>query len=305
MKFKKEELTKSPLNYTGGKYKLLPQILPYIPDNINTFVDLFCGGCNVGININANSIICNDIEPHIISLLNYFKTCTSDKLIENIESVIKEYKLSDTNTYGYEYYGCNSSDGVAKYNKDKYIKLRADYNKDTSNDLMFYIVLMFAFSNQIRFNSKGEFNMPVNKRDFNSNIRKNTINFIDKLNNINIQFTNKDFKELQLNDLNSQDFIYCDPPYLVTCASYNEQDGWNEYHEKDLLKLLDEANEKGIRFALSNVLENKGKSNDILKEWCKKYNTYHLNNTYANCNYHAKDKSTSGTDEVLITNYIL
>jgi len=56
---------------------------------------------------------------------------------------------------------------------------------------------------------------------------------------------------------------------------------------------------------LSNVLENKGKSNDILKEWSKKYNINHLNNTYGNCNYHAKDKSTSGTDEVLITNYII
>ena len=304
MEFKKEELIKSPLNYTGGKYKLLPQILPYIPNDIDTFVDLFAGGCNVGANIKANNIICNDIEPHIIRLLNYFKTCTSDELIKSIENIIQEYELSDTSKNGYEYYDCNSSDGVAKYNKEKYIKLRAEYNKDTSNDLMFYMTLMFAFSNQIRFNSKGEFNMPVNKRDFNNNIRKNTINFVNKLNELNINFTNKDFKEINLDNLNSQDLIYCDPPYLVTCASYNEQDGWNEIHERELLELLDKANEKGIRFALSNVLENKGKSNDILKEWCKKYNTYHLNNTYGNCNYHAKDKSVSSTDEVLITNYI-
>ena len=67
MEFKKEELIKSPLNYVGGKYKLLPQILPYIPDNINTFVDLFTGGCNVGININANKIICNDLESVVIN----------------------------------------------------------------------------------------------------------------------------------------------------------------------------------------------------------------------------------------------
>ena len=72
---------------------------------------------------------------------------------------------------------------------------------------------------------------------------------------------------------------------------------------KDLLNLLDSLNNKGIKFALSNVLENKGKSNDILKDWCKKYNTIHLNNTYGNCNYHAKDKSSNTTDEVLIINY--
>ena len=96
--------------------------------------------------------------------------------------------------------------------------------------------------------------------------------------------------------------MYCDPPYLVTCASYNEQDGWNETKEKELLDLLDKINNKGVKFALSNVLENKGKSNIILKEWSKKYNVIHLNNTYGNCNYHAKDKSKNSTDEVLILN---
>ena len=69
------------------------------------------------------------------------------------------------------------------------------------------------------------------------------------------------------------------------------------------LKLLDIIDVKGCKFALSNVLTHKGKSNDILIEWSKKYNVHHLNNTYANCNYHAKDKSPNTTDEVLITNY--
>ena len=45
----KIEMIKSPLNYTGGKYKLLPQILPYFPSNINTFVDMFCGGINTSL----------------------------------------------------------------------------------------------------------------------------------------------------------------------------------------------------------------------------------------------------------------
>ena len=35
---------KSPLNYVGGKYKLLNEIIPLFPENINTFVDLFGGG---------------------------------------------------------------------------------------------------------------------------------------------------------------------------------------------------------------------------------------------------------------------
>lgn len=72
--------------------------------------------------------------------------------------------------------------------------------------------------------------------------------------------------------------------------------------ERKLLKLLDNLNENGVKFALSNVLSNKGKTNEILLKWSRKYTVHHLNITYANCNYHTKDKN-SKADEVLIVNY--
>ena len=59
---------KSPLNYVGGKYKLLPQLMKYFPKDINTFVDLFSGGFNVGINVKSNKTVCNDINDFIIDL---------------------------------------------------------------------------------------------------------------------------------------------------------------------------------------------------------------------------------------------
>ena len=96
MDFKKEKLIKSPLNYTGGKYKLLPQILPYFPDGIDTFYDLFCGGCNVGINVKANKVICNDYNSFVIDLFNEFNNNTEEKIIKHIEGRIEEFKLSKT-----------------------------------------------------------------------------------------------------------------------------------------------------------------------------------------------------------------
>ena len=62
---------KSPINYAGGKYRLLKQIIPLFPNNINTFVDLFGGAFNVGININANTIIYNDIINYLSELFLY------------------------------------------------------------------------------------------------------------------------------------------------------------------------------------------------------------------------------------------
>ena len=287
MEFKKEELIKSPLNYTGGKFKLLPQILPLIPNDINTFIDLFSGGCNVGINVKANCIICNDIESHIVELLYELNKITKDQALYILKNTINKYQLS-------------------KVNEEGFMKIRDDYNNGNTSWYMFYAMLTHAFNYQIRFNKNGKYNMPFgkNRSSFNSKLEKNFIKFVDKLNEINIHFSNYDFNELNIDELNESDFIYCDPPYLITCASYNEQDGWNETKEKELLELLDKLNEKGIRFALSNVLEHKGKSNDILKEWSKKYTVHHLNKDYSNCNYHTKDKSKTSTDEILITNYI-
>ena len=292
---------KSPLNYTGGKYKLLSQILPLFPTNINKFVDLFTGGCNVAINVKANEKICNEIDEHLIALFEYFKNNNSSIVIDSVKNVIKEYGLSDTATYGYEYYGCDSSSGVATYNKEKYLKLREDYNKDTTNSLYFFVLVMFAFSNQIRFNSDGHFNMPVNKRDFNKNVEKNTIKFVDKLDE-SYTFVNYDFRDMDLSNLTKDDMVYCDPPYLLNCTSYSENNKWTQKEDLLLMELLNKINNHGVKFALSNVLYSKGEANLRLMEWSKLYNVHYLDYNYNNCNYHKKDK-TSKDIEVLITNY--
>lgn len=277
---------KSPLNYTGGKHKLLSQILPLFPDEIDTFVDLFCGGCNVGINVNAKRIICNDYEKVIIDLYNDWKKETTEQSLKKIKTTIEKYELSKTNREGFE-------------------KIRNDYNNGNKEWQIFYCMLMHSFNYQIRFNKEGKYNMPFGKdrSNFNKTTENNFINFTDEIHKKNIFFTNQDFNILKIEKLKKDDLVYCDPPYLITCASYNEQDGWNIVKEKQLLDLLDKLNDNDIKFALSNVLENKGKSNDILKEWSKKYTIHYLNNTYGNCNYHTKDKSNNSTIEVLITNY--
>ena len=294
-----QPLIKSPLNYTGGKYKLLNQIIPLFPSDIDIFVDLFVGGLNVGININANKIIANDITKEIIELYKYLKLNDPDKVLQNIENIIDQYGLSNTSKHGYGYYNCDSYSGVAKYNKESYLKLRNNYN-NKKNPLLFYTTLIYAFNNQIRFNSRGDFNMPVNKRDFNSNMKRKLKNFIEALHKKNIDFLSKSYEDVEIN---SNSFVYIDPPYLATIASYNENGGWDEKKEVKLLKYLDKLNSRNIRFALSNVFENKGKSNIILEEWSKNYNINRLKYNYSNCNYHSKIKDKDSTTEVLITNY--
>jgi DNA adenine methylase len=154
---------KSPLNYTGGKYRLLNQITPLFPQKINTFVDLFAGGCNVGINIKANKIIFNDNLTYLIELFQVFKNNNIEKIINHIENRINEFKLSKTNENGYK-------------------EFRNFYNQNKIT-LDLFVLIAYSFNHQIRFNNSHEFNNPFgkNRSSFNETMKYNLINFIVKL----------------------------------------------------------------------------------------------------------------------------
>lgn len=279
---------KSPLNYTGGKYKLLNSLFDIFPNNINTFVDLFAGGFNVGINVNANKIICNDQINYLIELYEFLEKSNTEEVINNIYKIINEFQLSKSNADGYN-------------------KLRERYNEN--KDILDFLVLTFyAFNHQIRFNNSQKFNTPFGKERsiYNDSIEKNLKEFCKALKEKNVEFHNTDFLSVNLSDLSDKDLVYCDPPYLISTGSYNDGKrgfkDWTEVEEKQLLGLLDELNSRGIKFALSNVLYHKGLSNDLLIEWSKKYKVHYIDKSYANCSYHFKEKNAK-TVEVVITNF--
>ena len=82
-------MIQSPLNYTGGKFKLLPQILPLFPRQINRFFDLFCGGCNVGINVDCDEVVCIDREENLIYLYQTFQNLDKAAVLDWIYEIIK------------------------------------------------------------------------------------------------------------------------------------------------------------------------------------------------------------------------
>lgn len=299
---------KSPLNYTGGKYKLLNQIIPIFPKNLDLFVDLFSGGANVGVNVNAKRIVCVDKQKEIIRVMDLFKKYEDGYIIDKLEKIIDKYNLSNSLLNGYETYKCTSDKGLGSYNKSKYLDLRNDYNSmvedSVEKDFLFLTLVIYGFNNQIRFNSSGEFNMPVGKRDFNNSIRKNLKSFITKLKTKNIEFINSDFREFAI-ETTDNTLVYCDPPYFLGTASYNENGGWTDKDEIDLLNYLSILDQNGVKFALSNVIEHKGEKNIILDSWIKEHNyiVHIIDSNYNNSNYHKQEGNVLKTIEVLVTNY--
>lgn len=285
----KKKYIKSPMNYIGGKYKLLPQLIELFPQTIRTFVDLFAGSFTVTANVKAENYICNDINYKIVEMVRTLCFADLDVVLTRIHAKINEYGLSKTNGEGYK-------------------RFRDFYNQH-NNPIDLFTLSCFSFNYQFRFNNQLEYNNPFgrNRSQYSAATEKNLITFVEAMKQKQIDFYSRDFRLLNTDGLGEHDFVYCDPPYLITTGSYNDGNrgfkDWKEQEEKDLLEWLDNVHSRGAKFALSNMFSRSGKNNGILVEWARKYNVHSIDSNYSNCNYHLKDRTSASTIEVLVTNY--
>ena len=239
---------KSPFNYIGNKYRIIDQLLQYFPTGINNFVDLFCGGCDVVINTRARHRYANDSNYLVVDIFREMQKYTVSELLEYFDSTIVENKLS-------------------KEDRDSYIRFRKMYNENR-NPLDLYVLMCFSFNYQFRFNSAHEFNNTFgrNRSSFNKAMRSNLKNFVPKIKNVH--FSALDFRDFNFLKLRNNDFLYADPPYTLTCGSYNDGKrgfkGWNTADDRDLFDILDLVSDNGCSFALSNVSQHKGVKNEQL-----------------------------------------
>jgi DNA adenine methylase len=298
------KIKRSPLFYVGDKYKLMKQLENLFPKEINNFYEPFVGGGTVFLNIEAKKYFLNDIDKHLINIqkLLIASSKNPEKFFKDAEKIIHKYKLSHSykkdivpsalkKEFKKTYY--------ARFNKVGYDKLRMCVNNFQKNDpLILYILLIYGFNRMLRFNGGGKFNLPVGNVDFNKNVVNALNGYFDFVHDKRISITSKDFKKF-FSDKKyfKNDFVYLDPPYLISASEYNKL--WSKKSESDLLKMIDDLNKKGVKFALSNVTHYNGSKNDLLLAWMKKYKVHEIESNYIN--YHNNGKKI--IKEVLITNY--
>ena len=244
----------SPLNYIGGKGDALDFIKDNMPNNIKVFYDLFGGGANVAVNIKAEKIFYNDINPMVVNLLAAIRDSSPDEMYRYIEKRITKYSLQ-------------------KANKEAYINFRNDYNAlpiEKRNPLDLYLLICFGFEHQIRFNSKLEFNNPCGNSGFNQKMLEKLISFHVIANDLGIKFYSGDYKNY-FPFIKKGSFVYCDPPYLNSCGAYNDGrrgfNGWDREQDTELRNFLDMLSKKGVKFMLSNMTTRNGIENSDMKKW--------------------------------------
>lgn len=297
-------IKRSPLFYVGDKYKLIKEIKGYFPKNIKRFIEPFTGGGSVSLNVDADKYLLNDIDSNVYEIHKFLlkKANNPDKLFRELYKIVKEYGLSISYFEDVVPIGLKKrwkKTYYAHYNKNGYNKLKEAYNKSNQkNPLILYLLLIYGFNRMLRFNGGGKFNLPVGNVDFNKNVYNALKEYFEFVINRDIKWYNLDFIQfIKSIKFQKDDFVYLDPPYLISFSEYNKL--WNSEKDKDLLKLLDELNSKGVNFAISNVILHKGMRNEIFSKWMEKYKMHKIKSNYIS--YHNNSKKQ--IMEVLITNY--
>lgn len=278
--------------YTGTKFYIMDQLIKLFPENIVDFIEPFCGGLNVSVNVKSQNYLLNDYCSPLIDLYKHLKSFDS---FESLEQDIKHL---------FNIYSENKHD---KYlTQDQYLNLRKDYNNN-KNILLLILLYSFSFSNGIRFNSKNEFNLSYGKsRPINFDSLKNIFEYV----NLNkVYFTSFDFnyflgflKDSFLNKRNKDGiFIYFDPPYFNTEATYSRN--YSNESEQYLYQFLEYCVINNIKFGLSNVFINGKPNSKKFENFLNKYNSelklHYINLDYSKCNYQRKPKKMQ---EIYLTN---
>ena len=295
---------RSPFFYVGDKYKLMPQLKQLMPKKIDQYIEPFVVGGSSFLNSKGTSYMLNDVDSYVVELHRQIGSYTgkSEELFDALFEIIDFYGLSCSyrgicvpedmkKKYVKTYY--------SKYNKDAYIRMRKDFNANKNDFLRLYLLLIYGFNHMIRFNGKGDFNLPVGNVDFNNNVYQALNNYLDFVGEHEIEFFNMDYISfLEKIRFDKNSYVFLDPPYLISMSEYNKL--WNDKKEDELCEYLDSLNDRGIKFGITNLITHKGKVNQRFLEWSKKYCAYDVKSNYISFN---DNTIKADSQEVFVTNY--
>lgn len=273
------------MNYTGSKRQFLSEIetiTSEFKDDHLKVGDLFTGGSSLGTSLPVNwEITCNDSEQRLIQIHKYFQSAGAGRFNSLRDEILRNVS-SKTDVEGFE-------TTKKRYNSAK-----------VKDHLDLYTLITSSNTNRARWNSSGEFNVQFGKRYFNTNMQTNLENWMQRVNERDITFTSKDYKQFEIGCF---DLEILDPPYSYDAKSdacYSENGKWGLRDMMAVMSRCEQLHKQGKKFILFNESVTKGVDNIYMQSFMKNYKYKEfgdtLNNSSAN---RTSDKSV----EVMIWNF--
>nr|WP_288930143.1 DNA adenine methylase [uncultured Streptococcus sp.] len=266
--------------WTGGKRQLLPVIKKLMPESYNHYYEPFIGGGALFFDLAPKKAVINDYNAELINCYQQIKE-NPNELIE----LLKVHKENNSKEYYLELRSVDRDDRINKM-------------PDVQRAARILYMLRVDFNGLYRVNSKNQFNVPYGRYKNPKIVDEELIHAISiYLNSNQIEIKAGDFEDALLN-VQKEDFIYFDPPYIPLSdtsafTSYTHE-GFSyddQVRLRDAFKRLSDA---GAYVMLSNS------SSHLVEELYQEFNIHYVEATRTNG---AKSSSRGKISEIIVTNY--
>lgn len=272
-----------PIKCQGIKTKLVPAIKRITPPVISgRWIEPFCGSCVVALNLRPQRALLSDSNQHLVT---FYQSIQDGSVTPHL---VKEFLQQEGHT-------------LRQKGRDYYYEIRTRFNAHPT-PLDFLFLNRACFNGVMRFNSRGEFNVPFgNKPDrFRQAYITKIVNqikaFKEVLGSHEWTFQVADFRT-SLADAEEDDFIYADPPYSGRHTDYYNV--WADNDEADLVHILQQSRS---RFILSTWHHSQYRHNPSIDiHW----NAYSIKTSAHYYHVGSTEDLRSAMTEALIANYEL
>lgn len=236
-----ETLVRPFVRWAGGKSRLLPHILPHIPEKIENYFEPFLGGGAVFLAVHARidgRATLADLNEHLVAAWLVMRDHQ-----ESLVPLLDWYKEHDSKSFYYEVRAAQPTDLVERAARFLYL------NGTSWNHLW-------------RENSRtGAMNTPWGDRSFKGFDRETLAQLEVVLQKATVKAA--DFRSV-LADAKAGDFVYLDPPYLPIYTKPGVEkeptSKFNKYTAKvfeladliELAELCSELSDRGVKWVMSN-----------------------------------------------------
>lgn len=279
------------IKYRGGKSKEIPHIVRHIPHYSGRYIEPFFGGGAMFFYLEPKKAIINDINSKLMAFYlgvkNDFETLKTE-----LSKIGKQYAI---NRKKFEELKSKTPDKrVEDENEFFYYQIRDMFNdlteKKYSDALLYFFINKTAYSGMIRYNAKGEFNVPYGRyANFNTSlVTKAHSNLL-----ANTEIYNLDYTEI-FNMAEEDDFMFLDPPYDCVFSDYGNaehKDGFNEKNHIELANNYKNLKCKALMVIGKTPLTEKLYGDMIVDEYGKSYAV------------NIRNRFKSSAAHVLISNY--
>ncbi len=259
------------VKYRGGKSKELPNIIKHIPEYSGRYIEPFFGGGALYFYLEPDKAIINDINSKLIKFYQDVQNNYDNlrKELKSVEEIYKKNRLEFNNLKK-----IHPNERVEDKNEAFYYQLRDMFNglteKKYSEALLYFYINKTAYSGMIRYNAKGEFNVPFGRYPhFNTDlVSPKHSELLKKAEIYNCDYS-KIFKMAK-----KDDFMFLDPPYDCVFSDYgNEEykDGFGEENHEKLAEDFRKLKCKALLVIGRTPLTERLYGDLIIDEYAKSY----------------------------------